>query len=510
MSDSSMPAAPPRASFWGPLFNVFFASFGFVAVRFLLGPVRIKILTGLLTKEQYGTLTLISLTISFITLVSSLGSLEFLLRKIPGRPLEYQNGLFKTILLFFGGLSLALALAGMALLHFWPAARSYLSSADILACGLLLVLTVHLNQYFYFLMGLSKYALSRIAQLLQGDAWFLPLIVFFWWGTLRISSVLWIWVGWLILTALIMQPWIRFSRVRAARASRAELSEVLRFGLPLVPLIVGEWMFMVQDRYILAYTVGVEAVANYALCMNIAMVGVLVGSAALDILLVEFFKLRNRFEGQSLDELSTHVELRRYLTDMLRYTLLAAIPFGAALLVLGEPVIRLLSNPRFLDALPTLRWLALLPACYFAFVIFGRVQMSAAQNARVGASTLAAAGINILLNLIFVPRLGERGAALSAVASYGVLAVYLGLRLRLWRWLVAADLKPLRLALLAGLCFIGYREILAQLASFGGIVVLLAAALWTVALVFALGLLRREDLRLVLGTFARETPPAPN
>jgi len=489
---------------WAHLVNIFFASFGFVALRFILSPIRLKILAELLSKEQYGTLTLINNTVTFVMMVSSLGSLEFLLRKIPGRPDDYQNGMFKTILLYFGGLSVALALAGMGWLAWLPMGKIRLSGSDILACGLLLVLTVHLNQYFHYFLGLSKYALSRIAQLLQGDTWFIPLIPFFWWGRLQVGHILWIWVIWLALTAALMQRWIRFDRVWPARASRAELAEVLRFGVPLVPLILGERLFMVQDRYVLVYFMDTEAVANYALCTNIAMVGLMVGLAVLDILLIEFFKLRNRVEGCSIHELANHPELRHHLTNMLRYALLIGLPFGAALVYLGDPIIRVLSSAKFLDAAPILVWLAPLPLFSFLFVIVGRVLLGFNENARVGAASLAAAIINIELNLILVPRLDERGAALAAVTSYALLVLYLGGRLRVWRWLIWDDLKPVRLLLLLLISLLGCRWSANYLAGWGSLAVLAAALVWMALAMVLLGLMQKSDLHLVLGTFAKK------
>ena len=497
-------AGAPPPSRLAHAMNLFFASFGFVALRFILSPIRLKILAELLTKEQYGTLTLVNNTVMFVMLVSSLGSLEFLLRKIPGRPDGYQNGIFKTILLYFGGLSVALALAGMAWLAWQPMGKIHLSGSDILACGLLLVLTVHLNQYFHYFLGLSKYALSRIAQLLQGDTWFIPLIPFFWWGSLQVGHILWIWVIWLALTTAIMQRWIHFDRVWPARASRTELAEVLRFGVPLVPLILGERLFMVQDRYVLVYFMDTAAVANYALCTNIAMVGLLVGLAVLDILLIEFFKLRNQLPDCSLQELAGHAELRHHLTHMLRYALLIGLPFSAALVYLGDPIIRVLSSAKFLDATPILVWLAPLPLFSFLFVILGRVMLGFNENARVGAATLAAAIINIELNLILVPRLGERGAALAAVSSYVLLVLYLGGRMRIWRWLIWSDLKPVRLLLLLALSLLGCRWSAHYLAGWGSLAVLAAALAWMLLAMVLLGLMHKSDLNMVLGTFARK------
>ena len=40
------------------LINVLFASVGYVAIRIIIAPVRIKLLTSLLSKEDYALLTL--------------------------------------------------------------------------------------------------------------------------------------------------------------------------------------------------------------------------------------------------------------------------------------------------------------------------------------------------------------------------------------------------------------------------------------------------------------------
>ena len=510
MNHDHQSAASARRVPWTQALNVFFASFGFVAIRFILGPVRIKVLTSLLTKEQYGALTLISLTVSFITLVASLGSLEFLLRKVPGRPVYYQNSIFKTILLFFGGVSVAVALAGMGLLWWSPPSRIPLGPPEILACGLLLVLTVHLNQYTHFLLGLSKYALSRIAQLLSADTWFLPLLVFFWVGTIQIGHVLWVWVIWLLFTVLIMQRYIHFPRVWSTKASRTELTEILQFGLPLVPMILGEWLFYLQDRYILFHLMDLEAVANYALCAGIAMVGTLVLGAVLDILLTEFFKLRNQVSGESLDALAGHAELRRSFTLMLRYTLLIGLPTAAAMLTLGRPIIRLLSDAKFLDAAPILAWLAPFPVFYQLSVICGRLLLGVNRSALVGVATLLAALANIPLNFLLVPHLGERGAALSVSLCFFVLTLYLGWRARVWKWVEWRDLGLARGLLFFLACAVVFGQLERWIGSWGVLAVLLVAGVWTLVAAVLLSLARKTDLQLILGTFVQEPAAAPS
>ncbi|HPC57564.1 MAG TPA: oligosaccharide flippase family protein, partial [Kiritimatiellia bacterium] len=136
-------ASAPR---WGRmLFNLFFASFGYVAIRMLIAPVRIKLLTSLLTKEDYGLLTLIMLTVSFLTLIFSLGSLEYMLRKLPGRPAADQYRTLRTVMSWFGRLAAVVALAGAGLLLVWQPGKVGLVPHQVAACALILFLTVHLT-----------------------------------------------------------------------------------------------------------------------------------------------------------------------------------------------------------------------------------------------------------------------------------------------------------------------------------------------------------------------------
>ena len=121
------------------LFNLLFASVGYIFIRLLLTPVRIKLLTSLLDKADYGLLSLIMLSISFMLLGTSLGSLEFLLRRLPGRDPDYQYGVLKTVVSSFGSLSILLAFLGVLVLELIGPDRLGLTRWDLVAAGLLLV-----------------------------------------------------------------------------------------------------------------------------------------------------------------------------------------------------------------------------------------------------------------------------------------------------------------------------------------------------------------------------------
>jgi O-antigen/teichoic acid export membrane protein len=476
------------------LFDVFFASFGFLILRFILGPVRIKLLTSLLGKEDYGTLTLISVTLSVIVLVSSLGSLEFLLLKLPGRDRPYRQSRLKTVMLLFGGVAMAIAVAGVPVLAFWPGGALGLSPADVAICGLLLVLSAHLNHRSYYLLGTMDFSRSRITQLLFADLWFVPVLFFLGRGSITISQMLWVWAGWYVLTMGVTHRWVTMGEMRRVSASREAAVEVLGFGLPLVPMIVGDLLTRVQDRYVLLAFTDIGTVATYALAIGIAMIGVQVGDAALDLLVTEFFRVRNRIPSQALDDLAGDPALRLRFTVMVRYCLVIAAGVGFAQVWLAEPIVRFMSSPEFLDAARFLPWLAPIAAIYQVFIVFSKVFIALNRGKELGWAAFAAAFLSLGSNLALIPLLGGRGAALAAVISMSALTMYLGIRIRCLRWVDWPALRPGRLAALLGAACAAFALVATWPA--GAFVKLLAGGGAYFALVCLLGLLTRDDLAL--------------
>ena len=502
-SESPGPGTP---RFTRVLFNVLFASVGYVAIRFLIAPIRIKLLTSLLSKEDYGLLTLIMLTVSFITLISSLGSLEFMLRKLPGRDAAYQFQTLRTVATYFGILAGIIGVAGVCVLVAWQPETLGLRPSDLIAVALILVFTVHLIQLVFFLMARSQYAQSRLLMLLYADAWFLPILGFMWYIELTVSFMLWLWVVWLALSIVFSQVYVRTRELLRHAPSRNLLRRILTFGVPLLPMIMGEWIFQVQDRYVLLAFTDLEAVANFTLCFNIAWVGVATGTSMLDLLITEFYKARNRVASSDFNTLVTNESLRRSFTMLLRYGLVLSTPIVLALWFAGLPIILLLSDPKFADAAYIMRWVAPLPLLYLMVVVAGRTLMAVDRGGIVGVGTLCAAGLHLVLAIILAPLLAERGVALAGCLAYGVLAIYLGGRVRLLRWINWKELRPYRLIAFIVVSAAGWHIATTSMES-RTLPVLLLGGMISLAAMFGLGLLRKTDIQQIRDSM--QVPPEP-
>lgn len=500
------PGLSPSSRRSKTLFNVLFASFGYVAIRVVIAPVRIKLLTTLLTKEDYGLLTLVMLTVSFITLISSLGSLEFMLRKIPGREKAFQVVTLRTIMTYFGLLAGGIGLLGGLGLVIWQPEKLGLAPTDVAACGLILLLTVHLTQLVYFLMGRTDYAQSRMLLLLYADAWFLPLLGLMWIVDLTVSFMLWFWVAWLLLSVAVSQVFVRTREVFRQRPSRALLREIVVFGVPLVPMIMGEWIFQVQDRYVLLAFTNLEALANFTLCFNIAWVGVTTGASMLDVLVTEFYKTRNRVNSTDFSVLLRNETLRRSFTLMLRYALVLGLPIVLALWFGGRPIILLLSDAKFADAAGIMKWVAPLPLLYLMVIIAGRTLIAVDRVAIVGAGTLAAAGVHLGLSIFLAPLLAERGVALAGCTAYGLLALYFGVRVRFLAWINWRELRAFRMLLFA-LVTAAALHVAVQGLPDHNVLPLAAGGLASLAAMFAFGLVHKGDIQHFIETMQAPSEP---
>jgi O-antigen/teichoic acid export membrane protein len=472
----------------------------------VIAPVRIKLLTSLLSKEDYGLLTLIMLTVSFITLISSLGSLEFMLRKLPGRPLDFQFKVLRTIVTYFGLLAFAIGGVGAIALIAWSPAKLGLTPLDLVACAAILVLTVHLTQLVFFLMGRSQYAQSRLLMLLYADAWFLPLLALIWFMEISVTFMLWLWVTWLLVSLVASQLYLGVHHLLHARPARKILRDVLVFGLPLMPMIMGEWIFQVVDRYVLLAYMDLQAVANFTLCFNIAWVGAATGTSLLDVLITEFYKARNRVASNAFTDLLANKPLRKSFAMLLRYGLLLGLPILLALWIARTPIVLLLSAPKFANAIPLMRWVAPLPFLYLMGVIAGRTLVAMDRGSVVGKGTLCAAGLHLALSLVLTPTLAERGVALSGCIAYAALGIYLSARARLWRWIDWAELRPGRLILFVAITTIGLYLAVASLGDQHLLALLLGGGI-SLGAMLGLGLVHKEDIRHLVNSMHAPTEP---
>jgi O-antigen/teichoic acid export membrane protein len=202
------------------------------------------------------------------------------------------------------------------------------------------------------------------------------------------------------------------SQIGIKRPRFSKIREYLSFGLPTIPGNISAWVVASSDRYVIGYFLGAASVGIYSAGYNIGHIPFMLAGVLSFVLPPALSKLYD--EGR-MEEVKTHL---RY---SLKYMLAVAIPFVFGAAILAEPVLRLFSTAQIssdgylvvpLVALSTLFW------CIYVVVMHILVLVKKIRILALiwGISAL----VNLLLNIVIVPRLGIFGAAITTLIAYGL------------------------------------------------------------------------------------------
>ncbi len=201
--------------------------------------------------------------------------------------------------------------------------------------------------------------------------------------------------------------------LRKARFSWRDLKDMLAFGLPLVPAMLGSLSLTVADRYFLRAFSTLEEVGVYALGYKIGMV--------IQVFVVTPFALS---WGPVMWSVAGKPYARQFYAKVLTYFSAVALYLALAVSMFGPEMVRLLSRQEAY-------WGAwrVLPLITLSYVLYGAYyQVSVGLNLRkktqyLSVVVVGAAAVNLLLNFLLIPPWGMMGAAVATLASYLLLAV---------------------------------------------------------------------------------------
>jgi O-antigen/teichoic acid export membrane protein len=191
------------------------------------------------------------------------------------------------------------------------------------------------------------------------------------------------------------------------------LRDALTYSIPLVAMNALSSILALADRYFINWFQGPFDVAVYSIGYLIANQGIIFATLLLtragDPVVVRTWEE----EGPSA--------AGGYLNQIFRYYTLLAIPALFGLVTLGRELIRLLSTPEYMGGFAVIGIVGL--GVFFSGYsqIFNRVFGLRKRTLIPLFSFAIAAGVNVLLNSLFVPRYGFMAAAWTTLLSYLVL-----------------------------------------------------------------------------------------
>lgn len=202
----------------------------------------------------------------------------------------------------------------------------------------------------------------------------------------------------------------------------ASIRWALAYSLPLVPHTVAHLLLTSADRYLLEHFHGAGPVGHYGVAYLF--------SSVLTVLCMSLNKAVSPFTVKACQRMQAAAERgdvegasaeRELLarSSTLFVGAVALLALGAHLI--GPEVLRGMMDERYLPGLALIPWVVWGAALHAAYLLPVNVLFFLKRTILIPVVSGGAALVNVLLNVIFIPEGGAQAAALTTLASYGLL-----------------------------------------------------------------------------------------
>lgn len=194
--------------------------------------------------------------------------------------------------------------------------------------------------------------------------------------------------------------------------SKDILKKMLSYSWPMVPNSLSNWIISLSDRLVVTYFMGIEYTAIYGIANKLPSL---------------FTSMQGTFvlawqENASLS--SNDDDIDEYYGKM--FDSISSILFTliSLLIVISPFLFHLLIKGDFMEAYFQMPFLYL--GMYFSSIasFIGGIYVAAKKTKNVGYTTVFAAIINLIINILFIRFIGLYAASFSTFISYFVLAAY--------------------------------------------------------------------------------------
>lgn len=263
--------------------------------------------------------------------------------------------------------------------------------------------------------------------------------------------------------------------------------QMLKYCIPLIPTVILWWIVNVSDRYMVTYFVGSSANGLYTAASKIPNFVILFSQIFIDA-----------WQLSAVDEHESREERAHFFTKVFRVYSGGVFAVASALILFCQLITRVLVSRSFYDSWQFVPIL-IIATTYSCIVNFlASVYMAEKKSVMALLTALSGAVTNIILNLVFIPKLGANGAALATVCAFLVVFVTRGTNTRRY---IKIDFK---LPLMAVETLILATQSILMLKLQGGVVLyVVQGALFVLMLVFNLKPIK-ELVTLILGKFLKK------
>lgn len=386
------------------------------------GLISFPLLTRLLAVDQYGMMSLVSTTLTFLVAFGKMG-LQHSAMRFYSDTLEtsspYTFSQFTSTT--FYGISLLALLVSMAWLlfnyavpdEFWGDVQ--LKWLFMITSGLIF-LRVVVSVFLNIMSAKEKSGFVSIYQVLYRYSILIMAVIVL----LFISqTVLGVFVGQLVVdvVALLILMGLLFKSfdIRFSNTSWPLFKSMMIFGLPMFGFEVAGTALNVGDRYVIQWLKGAESLGVYAANYNLCEYAKNVVTSAVGMSVLPMYLRIHAEQGEAA--------ARHFIGRSVHMYGLLAFPVVAIIAATGEGLVSLLASERYVEGA------VVIPYVMSGMVVSGAMIMLAPglfikkQSILLMCLVAATAVINVVLNIVLIPIFGIEGAGMATLLSFVVFGV---------------------------------------------------------------------------------------
>lgn len=382
------------------------------------GLISFPILTRTLAVDEYGIMGLVVMLLSFVTSLAKLGLQHASVRLWPeweqrqGGPASFVLTLFFTGLLV--SLPATLVYHGLAwLLRPWIGARL----AFFIALSSPLVLIQSLNSFGVNVLRARQW--SRARALFDVGTSYSGMLLAVAGAAVLVGGLRGYYIGLMTgqgLALLFLLGYVlRRSAAWHGSWSGPLARAALAFGFPMALFELCSNLWHLGDRFLIQWFLDERAVGFYTMAYNLSMYVNALFTVPMDMAAVPMYT--------HVYEAAGPAAASELLRKSARFFFLLAIPAVAGVTVVREDVVLLLASRQFLPGAELVPLILAGLLAYGSRVLLGAGMVLRKRPWLIAGLEVAGAAFNIALNLLLLPALGVRGAALATLISQLVMAV---------------------------------------------------------------------------------------
>ena len=184
------------------------------------------------------------------------------------------------------------------------------------------------------------------------------------------------------------------------------IKKMLKFALPLIPIAIVGWILNLSDRYILLWYHGETEVGIYGIAARF--------SAALAVFSNAVYMAYTTFAFDKQEDSNAQQQYSRILNAF--FFMLGAVCFTVS--IFSKEIIFLMTSKAYWSAYLLLPCILFGQLAYGINTIVGYGISFARKTQYMLIATTCGAGLNIILNFIFIPEYGMVAAAATTLISY--------------------------------------------------------------------------------------------